>query len=366
MAIAAVAGLAAAGVGAASAAGAFSPSAASAGPYFAQDLQAQIGAIGPTLTANKEYDPQQLALNQQLAYNSLFGSPAGSTVAATPGYYQGPGGARSATLPTPFGTAKGAAQPSWTWVPGTPGNAGNPATPGSLALMSAAAPGLTAIQTAEQAQVAGAQIGDVAAMGPAARSAIAGYNPGAASLLSTLTNQANTQLSLNGRLDPATNATLASNLSGAQGARGGGFSPADANAVAYYQTANMTANRAANQNFASNVIGQNQQFYGDPFMQVLGRSSGIGIPGTNYSAPASATVMQQGSTNPAINNLAMMGYGAQNAANAAGYNSQMQGLGALAGNGGQTISNLLSQIGLSNLFSSTGGQGAGTQGVNFD
>jgi hypothetical protein len=373
MACISIAAIAGAGVSAAGAAGAFSPSAPSAGQVSEDQLKAMIKYLPQVYQAQMQYDPLFAALQQNVQYQNLFGTPgtpASSTAAQPAGWYDASGSLVSSDRNYYSASAQGG---SWwgrkggtservptgvTWrgqtatgtTPGTPG------TPGMLGMMEQAAPRLTALGTAENTAIRGADVADVARLGPAARSAIAGYNPGATAMLDTLTNQAQQQLSLNGALDPFTKTMMAQDVNAGTAARGLGTGPADAAALAYYENAQRQANRAAAQTLATGTLGANQGYYGDPFMQILSRSSGQssvpGLPMTGGTGNAFDQIPQS------VQSLYGQAFGDQQATNAARYNSQvnsMANLFAPQGRGFGTLFGGLNAIfGDSNYYTASG------------
>jgi len=255
-------------------------------------------------------------------------SAAGATGAFAPGQPQSG---------TPAGAAAGAAAADY--------SAMSTYDPLIAQLQAQIQPTLTATGTAENTAIRSANVADTAALAPQVSQTLQAYNPQSAGLLSTLTNQANQQLNLNGALDPFTKTAIANDVNAGTSARGLGTGTTDAAAVAYAENAQRTQNRANAQNFAGNVVSANNNFYGDPFTAILG----TGSSGTS-------TVTSAGNAAPMSSIPSVVGalYGQQqgyaNQLNTAGYNSQQQSLAAIP-------------AGLNSIYSlynsGTGGTGGG-------
>ena len=120
--------------------------------------------------------------------------------------------------------------------------------------------------------------GDVSAMeefGPAMREAIRQQDPERAALMDAMMGQAQEGVELGGQLTPYEQRQVSQGTRSGQAARGMGYGPRD---VAYENIAQLETGRAEKQRrFATGAQAQglSQALYGDPFMQVLGRSSGM-------------------------------------------------------------------------------------------
>lgn len=346
--IGAIAGLISAGVGAASAAGVFNPDAPDPLNYaqITRDAQAaQLENYPKWMAAKQQYDPMTAALQMQIQQQNLFGAPGGTRERKVTEYVTTP--ARQVTVNAgqspppgavfvknigggigPSGKAKAALYEipaSSTPVEKTI-TEDVAATPGQLDLMEQAAPRLTKLGTDVNTALRTSDVADVANLGPAAFKAMQGYDPMSATLSDTLASQAQSDLELGGTLNPSETRETQQAVRAAQAARGFGFGPTDV----YTETLNL-GNAAAQrktqrQAAASSILGQRAQIYGDPFQQILSRTSGraASMP---YTAPTESLV--QAGTDPYAMTLAQFNAQNANAANIAGYNQQMSGIGAL-------------------------------------
>lgn len=347
----AVAAIASVGIGAATAAGAFTPN-APAQPSVAQMTGDQVkGLVMSTpenYAAQAQYSPLFAGLNSSLAWQNLFGSPASSTVSKAPaayagwydstGKYLGPSNLYSSQS-APAGAknyAKGASVPTTTTVA---------AAPGELTTAAAAQPALLAMQS----QSRGQDIADVATLGPAAHAAIAGYDPAVTNLYGAMDQQAQDLVNQNGALDPFTQTALQQSYRAGEAARGMAGGTSDAAMEAYYQAATQEQRRLTNLNVAGQVAGETAGYYGDPFQQVLGRTSGgVQTPGVPYSSTGGSVL---GNTASLLNNgqtdVQGMGYQAQVGTQNAAYMQQQQGLASLitpGTNGSSTLTNGVSAL----------------------
>ena len=157
--------------------------------------------------------------------------------------------------------------------------------------------------------------------------------------------QATSLVNTNGALDPFLKTALQQNYRSGEAARGMAGGAGDAAMEGYYQAATQEQRRLQNLSLAGSVAGQEANYYGDPFAQILQRTSGRGtLPQPAFSANQPDSIQQVGaSINPAAFSLANTGYNAQQNAKMAGYNSQMQGLGMIGssiGGLGQGISGI--------------------------
>ena len=149
-------------------------------------------------------------------------------------------------------------------------------TPGMLATYEGDVdPALRRMAAAQQkSKVAG----DVSAMeeyGPAMREAIRAQDPERAKLMDSMMGQAQEGVALGGQLSPYEQRQVGQGTRSGQAARGMGYGPRD---VAYENIAQLETGRAEKQRrFAQGAQAQglSQALYGDPFMQVLGRPSGM-------------------------------------------------------------------------------------------
>lgn len=311
------------GVGAAGAAGAFGqPGVQNPWGTNADMVNAQVATAPALVRANSELDPIINANQQLLAYQNLFGAPAVA----------------------PVGT-KGAA------------SLGSPAVAGLIPTLQKGLPMLQTLQNnLGDSSIAGL-VSRLSTYGAPGLAAIRAANPEGSDLMSTLANQAQQQLNTNGGLTPVQLRLLQQNIRGAQTARGVGTGVGDAAQEAYYVANNQNALRQQNQTLASGVLGQEGQLYTDPFLSLLGMSTGlnVGTPSVNNTGP---TALSLGLDQSSTAGLYGADYNATNQSNVAGWNAQMAGWGAIGGAGSGLGS------GLSNLFPSAGGAaGAGSYGA---
>lgn len=317
--IATAVGVAGLGLAGAQAAGAFTPGGPA--PISQQQLkvnQAMIASTPSTFINDQNYNPKYAALNSTIAWQNLFGTPGGTTsqIANTAGYYDAQGQFLGG-----MNAFKNSAPPAGAsfYAKGAPLTVQTAAAPGSLATMAAAQPSLLNLQTVGRA----GDIADVSRLGPAAYAAIAGYDPSATALLNGANQQVQTRLDSNGKLDPFTAQALQQNYRGGEAARGLAGGTADAAMEAYYQTATQEQRQVQNIGLANQQVGVNQGYYGDPFQQILSRTSGGVQPGT-----PSYTANQPNTTNISGGAYALAGqnYGQQYQSQNAGYASQMGAL----------------------------------------
>ena len=390
------------GMSAATAAGAFSPgtpAAPNVGAMTADQINAMIAETPANYQAQQTYNPKFAALNSNIAWQNLFGTPG---TPATPGtatqttiqagqagwydaqgnflgarglYNQGTGTGRAPGVLGIFGgnmghNSDGGAPPAGAVLyqhgqnirvagPTTAGTPATPASPGQLALMEAAAPRVNALSAQANTAQRTASIADVQNLGPAAYQAMRGYDPAVTGLLDSMNSQVQERLATKGAPDPFQQMALEQNYRSGEAARGLAGGTGDAAMEAYYKAATQNQMQLQNINLAGQVAGQEAGYYGDPFQQVLSRTSGgAQIPQVNTTAnQGSATQNTAGLLNSGLTSIQSNGYtagiGAQNAA----YMQQQQGIASLT-----SPSALSSYQTLANYFSSPSlaGVGGGT------
>lgn len=386
----AVAAIASVGLGAATAAGAFSPGAPAQpniGAMTADQVNALIQTTPANYTAQAQYNPKFAALNSTIAWQNLFGVPASTTTATASqtgwydaqGNYLGPSSQYSTTPTWTPGAGGGGSNGTrqngggGTWTVTNPPPAGavqfqqgqtlpmktttTAAVPGELQLAATAQPALLAMQTGSRAQ----DIADVAALGPAAYGAMRGYNPAVTGLYDTMDQQATDLVNQNGALDPFTQAALQQSFRAGEASRGMAGGTQDAAMEAYYQAATQEQRRLTNLATAGTVAGQTAGYYGDPFQQVLARTSGgVQTPGMPYTAnQPGSTNLTASLLNPGMTDLQAAGYAGTVGAQNAGYLAQMGGISSLITPdqyGNTPISNAVT--GLRNFFAPASVSGA--------
>lgn len=182
----------------------------------------------------------------------------------------------------------------------------------------------------------GRDIGDVRTLGPQAYEAMRGYNPQQTALMDALNQQALQQTQLGGRMTPDQQAMIQNSVMGRRSSQGWGYNPGDmAEAV---RQASGYGDQLAQARMAQGQrqAGMNQNIYGDPFLQILGR------PGQAFSAIPGASVMaqqgMQGAGNQFMQPESQMafdiwntGYQGQLGANIAGANNRAAITGAALG-----------------------------------
>lgn len=224
------------------------PSAPSYGQLTRQTLNAQLNLAPQLYEAEAAYQPLYDALKQGNLEGTLTGSEG-----------------RSVQVPV-FNKQGKQTGTQTIQIPGTQG---------LLNLYkNQVAPALAGVNTASRT----ADINDVTNLAPGARGAMRASDPFSAAMLDTLNTQAQGDLDLGTALNPAQMRTVQQAIRARQSAAGMGRGPADiyGEAIAGSQAGQDLLERR--RGFASGVIGQNQQFYGDPFMQIMGRSSGAAVP----------------------------------------------------------------------------------------
>ena len=321
----AVAGIASVGLGVATAAGALNPPAApSASSQIANLTRGQINLMPSEYQANATYNPLYASLNSTIAWQNLFGAPASSTSMklAQKGWYDAQGNFLGTLAQYPNAPQPGATLEK----KGNMMSIATAASPGELATAEAAQPRLLGLQTAARTQ----DIADVQNLGPAAMAAMRAYDPTVTGLYDTMGAQAQALVNTNGALDPFTQTALQQNYRSGEAARGMAGGTGDAAMEAYYQAATQEQRRLTNLGVAGQVAGQVAGYYGDPFQQVIGRTSG----GVQPSTP-SYTANQPNSLNisPGAYNLASQGYGMQYQTQNAGWSQQMGALQSLVSPG---------------------------------
>jgi hypothetical protein len=282
-AIGAIAGIASAGVGIAGATGAFSPDAPeqrSAAQESYDTLMAQIRAAPDVYKSEAEYRPKYTALQSQLTRQSLLGDANGKGLLDLYENYVTPAQSR--------------------------------------------------MQAATQGAQRTSDIADVTRLGPEAMAAMRSVDPARAALLDSLTSQAQDELSLGTNLDPSMSRLIQQSVRSGQSARGFGYSPTDVfqEVLATGQFGQNLRNQR--RTFASSVVNQRGQAYGDPFLQILGRPSTTSGPQSYGAQGQSAS-----STTPQLfdpfsqygQNLNSQNYSAQQQAAMAAYNTRMAGIG---------------------------------------
>lgn len=267
-----------------------------------QTLQAQINLAPQQFASEATYQPQYTNLALSNINNLLNGTPGGSKsvdtmhTAGDAGWYDPSGTfvSRGQFVPgkvaidpnlSPLarGAAMAAAQANGTgpyYTPGTMPGAGDTwQNAGSdfhtqATINTPATPGLTSVLAGANTAQRQSDINDVTNLGPQARAAMLNANPDQAALLGTLNQQANDELAAGSSLTPDQIRAMQQASRAAFAARGMSGSNAGISdeLLRQYNLGNQMLMQR--QQFAQSVLGNNAAVVGDPFMSILGRSSG--------------------------------------------------------------------------------------------
>ena len=147
-------------------------------------------------------------------------------------------------------------------------------TPELLDLAEQAAPRIGEMQRRNQSQQRAGDIADVQALAGASRTAYEQLNPEGAALLKRTNELRMAELENPYSMSASQRRESEQNVRGAQSVRGMGMGPTDAFQESMYLGDRQRGLYNERMQGASQAIGQNQSFYGDPFQQILGRTSG--------------------------------------------------------------------------------------------
>jgi hypothetical protein len=214
---------------------------------------------------------------------------------------------------------------------------------GLLALMRDAGPELATInQSALSTQRAG-DIADVARLAGSARSAYDQLNPEGAGLLRRINELRTEELANPYGMTASQTREAQQAVRSAQAARGLGYGPTDAFTEGMYlgdRQRGLFNERMAG---AAQTIGLNQGFYGDPFLQILGRPSGSSAQGLVQQAQGFGPQQVFDPYNNYFGEAYASNANAANAARIAGANQSASmfgaGIGALGTMGGGLLGN---------------------------
>ena len=120
-----------------------------------------------------------------------------------------------------------------------------------------------------------ADITAVEQLGGRATDALRNSDPQQAALVDEMNRQAMEELALGGSLSDAQKRNIQQGMRSGQSARGLGVGVGDAVAEAMAQAEGAEQQKSSRRQFAGQVAGLNQSVKGDPFMSILGRSSGV-------------------------------------------------------------------------------------------
>ena len=175
-------------------------------------------------------------------------------------------------------------------------------------------------------------IGAMEQLGPRAMAAMRGIDPSKTRLMDTLTQQAQEGVDAGGSLTGMEQRRFQQNVRGAQGARGMGMGPADA----LYESAELQLagerRQQQRKGDAYQAIGMRQGVMGDPFMQILGKPSGVNPMMAMQAAGQGRGYSPGALFNPESNYAGNVHSGNQQAVNMQRM-AQMQGRNALMGAG---------------------------------
>jgi len=177
-----------------------------------------------------------------------------------------------------------------------------------------------------------ADIGAMEKLGPRALDAMRSLDPDKTRLMDTLTQQAQEGVDAGGQLTSMEQRRFQQNVRGSQAARGMGMGPADA----LYESAELqlAGERRQQQRTGEGyrALGMRQGLMGDPFMQILGKPSGISPMMAMQAAGQGRGYSPGALFNPESNYAGNIYSGNQQAINMQRM-AQMQGQNALMGAG---------------------------------
>ena len=159
-------------------------------------------------------------------------------------------------------------------------------------------PSMSRIQGKADSAQREADISSIETLGPRAIAALRASNPEQAALLSKLTQQAQSGLDEESGLSAGTMREIQQATRSAQAARGLGYGNTDAFNEALNVGTAADSRRRQNQAFAANMVNLQQATSGDPWMAILGRSSGA----TGLASGAMAQGNQISNTSPNLFN----------------------------------------------------------------
>jgi len=331
--IATLAAVTSAGVGIAGAAGAFNPD-MPAPPNFGamtrDAMAAELEFLPQKVSLREQFDPEIAALRSRIDWDRFFGRPASSqqrtrTVQRQVEKFVPVLDPQSQVDQIHFGTPlRYRYERQLVTEPVEETYTENvAAAPGLLDLAERAQPRISALERVARDQ----SLKDVRELGPQAFAALRAYDPASTAILDRLAADAQGDLDLGYALGPSLTREVQQAVRAGQADRGLGYGTTDVFTEAMQLGSEAERRRRERQQFASSVASQRAAIYGDPFIQVLGRSSGRTAPPQSYLLPESSMVSP--GVNPAAYQSGLAGYSAQNAANIAGHNTQQGYLGSL-------------------------------------
>jgi len=323
-------------------------------------LQAQIDLAPQIYEAEAKYRPLYTRLDMSQLEQALLGSPSGTrttqrqvTDVSPAGWYNNEGRLVS-TDPNYQASgnqvwnrngwsagAGGPAQYQWRNAVATPRTisetTSTPGQRGLLDIYAEAMPRLGAIESADQARKLAGELGLVQTYGSGVVQGLR-EAAGNAELIRKLNQEAEAELNMGATLDPSLRREVAQAVRAGQSARGMGTGPGDVAEEALYTGLQAEQLRRARQQFAAQVASLDQATSADPFMALLGRSSGTWNSAPGYGQQAQS--LTQGGNrlfnpeSPYAQDIYNTNYNAQAAANIAGANSRSGMIGAGIGAAG--------------------------------
>ena len=170
------------------------------------------------------------------------------------------------------------------------------AAPQIADIYSQTAPKLAAASVAANSTQRAGDINDISTLGPQARAAIRASSPDSARLLDSITGQAQSGLDAGSQLTPEQARAAQQQSRAAFSSRGLAEGPNSALDETLRQQMMGSGVQQQRQQSGLQALGANQQFYGDPFSQILGRS------GQGFGATAGALGQAQGANPGALFN----------------------------------------------------------------
>lgn len=324
-----VASVASAGVSIAGAAGAFAPDDPESPNYgqMTRDAQqAQIDLLPAKYRARQEYDPKFAALQRRTQYENLFGTEAEM---GTEDYVDYVPRVTKRDTGTRDKYSNKIYEDVTTYEPVTrQRSVQKEASPGMLALAKQATPLLNQIGIDSQSQQTAGNLARLQQYGPDAFKAIQNFDPSSAALSDQLLANAQEELTAGRGMTASQRRDSEQAVRGAQSMRGLGMGPADAFQEAMYLGDRGEQQLNRRQSYASSILGQRNGLYGRAY-EALGLSPGQGADASPYLGAAGQQGPDYTAINPAAYSVGLAGYGAQQNANMAGYNSQIGGIGSL-------------------------------------
>ncbi len=330
-----IAALTSAGIGIAGAAGAFAPDDPTSPDFAAMTRDAQqatIDLLPDKYRSQATYQPQFARLNRQLQRENLFGTTESTREEQYIDYE--PQVQRVPTGEQKYDRELGRVRPVYEEA-----TFYNPvvktrtvqtqASPGLLQLMSQAAPELDRLSNESRRRTVENDLGIVEQFGPRASAAIRGYDPQTTGLFDMLSQQAQEELAAGRGLTSGERREAEQAVRSAQAARGLGYGPSDAFTEVLTVGNRGTARLRDRQQLASQVAGQRASWLGDPFMQLLQRTSGSQTNPAGFVNMGQNSIGDLSAVPGSAAQYGLAGYEAQQNAARAGYNAQVGSIGSL-------------------------------------